>query len=1129
MNLLWTAAHHTSIHGTLSQPHPPCRLLTCKERAASALHHPRFSARLVSGVSRTSATSSAHSKGQSRSQGTVVKVVWANDQNGFGILKVQSSIVQGYPESPPEPDWHDYNSIQRHRDLQEGLIVVKGSGMGLVTEGQAGVFKGEWQWSQRFKGFELAVEDWEEQRPESPAQLQEYLIGGIGRTIALGIKEKWDDSVGTRNGAIFLRKFQCLTPSVRQDILNLRGSATEAVIRRDPYAALQDAGVGFRVAEQVAGDLGLDAHNMDSRGHLALISALKEHTREGHTYAPWELLRITARGLLCTKQASPWESDSRLLEAANQLRASSRMVAEAPIDLAAELERLQHNTRQQPGSEASQRSPLLPDTGPQSASQLFSSKDQQLMVEWYLMHHLELDAPVACGLVEHLGAEGLIEHLNSNDAGLHLQRVKGISTEMADDISSAWAGIDSEPPASLEDLLARATEEWAEGLNTEDEDELLFGLEPTQDAPDDLQPLDWKPSTCCYEPHMYRAEAGVARLLTNLAVQQPAKHVSSSKYAASVQSWIDKTEENNSVERRLSGGQREALVQASKTPLLILTGGPGCGKTVATASIVKLWRADRRELGLAAPTGRAAQKMQESCGSQHVQAKTLHRLLEYQCGHDEEHEVQNADGSVQTVVSKTQGRPGRFARGDGNPLEVDAVLVDETSMVDINLALALLKALPQRASRPTHLVLVGDADQLPPVGPGTFLDAIIQSGIAAMVDLREVFRQAAQSAIITAAHAVLNGNVPTLARDLFHLPQNNIQVDMSQGARAARAADWMTKQAVWLPLRDVRSPTLMRDTLVRALQSLTAGTVDGHPVSISTDVQVLMPVRKGPVGVNEFNRLLQAEFNPSSKSKAELHFGSEKQGNLLRVGDRVMQTVNDYDTEVFNGDMGFVTAVDKDKRTVSVSYPSLFNAAGSEARRQIKYENTTLRDLQLAWATTVHKAQGGESPISVLCLSQQHGRMLNRRLLYTAITRAQKLVVIIGSEAALSKAVREVGAFDRRSQLPQRLRIQGLSKGLQLRTPLRFPPLAQQPPDPLMASLAQQAAASSFQEPLLEGGDEGDLSTPATPQEAARAPQQQTQANGHSRMPAAQRPLPPEAPPFMRRLAAVGKLTSNSR
>ncbi len=381
--------------------------------------------------------------------------------------------------------------------------------------------------------------------------------------------------------------------------------------------------------------------------------------------------------------------------------------------------------------------------------------------------------------------------------------------------------------------------------------------------------------------------------------------------------------------KALAESQQRAVVAALQNRCLIITGGPGVGKTTILHTILTILRSKDVKVVLAAPTGRAAKRLNESTG---LEAKTLHRLLEYQ-------------------------GTGTWGRNRARPLAGDLFVVDECSMIDTPLMAQFLAALPEGA----RLLLVGDADQLPSVGPGMVLYDLIRSGKVPCVHLTEIFRQAATSRIITSAHEINRGQLPEL--------------------KPSRESDFFFLEAM--------TPEDISQTIVDLVKRRLPSRYQLDPMK---DIQVLTPMNRHSLGTLALNESLQAAINPPSEMKYEI----ERFGITFRVGDKVIQTHNNYDKDVFNGDLGHIVRMDTEPLKVGVRF---------EGDRFVEYEPGELDELQLAYAMTIHKSQGSEFPCVILPMSTQHYVLLERSLIYTAITRAKKLVVLVGDPKALKLAI----------------------------------------------------------------------------------------------------------------------------
>ncbi|WP_034629873.1 SF1B family DNA helicase RecD2 [Desulfotruncus alcoholivorax] len=440
-----------------------------------------------------------------------------------------------------------------------------------------------------------------------------------------------------------------------------------------------------------------------------------------------------------------------------------------------------------------------------------------------------------------------------------------------------------------------------------------------------------------YLAPFYVAETGVAARLLNLIAEQSAIRPIDTNKAIN---WVEEK-----LQTKLAAKQIEAINLSVKHKVLVITGGPGTGKTTIIKAIMRVFMALKLKVLLAAPTGRAAKRMQEATG---YEAKTIHRLLEF-------------------VPQK-----GGFQRNQDSPLDAGVIIVDEASMIDIILMHHLLKAIPAHAT----LILVGDINQLPSVGPGSVLRDIIDSGRFKVVELNEIFRQAGRSRIVVNAHLVNQGKFPDIS-----LPGSDELTDF-YFIESEEPANVLAKI---LMLCGERIPKRF----------------GFHPVD---DIQVLAPMHRGELGVANLNAKLQELLNPGEG-------GITRGQRLYKINDKVMQLVNNYDKEVFNGDVGKIIIIDRENQDLKVDFDG----------RVVTYEFSELDELATAYAVSIHKSQGSEYRAVVIPVTTQHFMMLQRNLIYTAITRGKALVVLVGSKRALAMAVKNNKPLNRYTSLKDRL------------------------------------------------------------------------------------------------------------
>ncbi|MBI2213962.1 MAG: ATP-dependent RecD-like DNA helicase [Acidobacteria bacterium] len=593
----------------------------------------------------------------------------------------------------------------------------------------------------------------------------------------------------------------------------------------------------------------------------------------------------------------------------------------------------------------------LPGIGKKKAEMIIASWGEQKSAREIMvfLHSHGIGAARATQIFKRYGADAI--SLISEDPYRLASEIRGIGFETADSIAMRL-GVEktamSRARAGVSHALSDAAGRGHCGLPFEELVELasrLLEIPPdivTEAIELELQSRRIATDTirerrAIFLGPLFRAEAEIARAILGLREGKlPWPEIN----VARAIPWVEKKLRIN-----LSPTQKSALATVLGAKVSVITGGPGVGKTTLLRSLIEIVGAKEATIALAAPTGRAAKRLAESTG---LDAKTIHRLLE------------------------VNGLTGQFQRNELQPLECDLVVIDEASMIDVGLMSSLLRAIPENAA----FLLVGDVDQLPSVGPGQVLADIIESGAVPVVRLTEIFRQSAESTIITNAHRVNHGEMPELDSrdgDFFFVP--------------------------------VKSP---EEGQRKALKIVTERIPEKFGLDPRRDVQVLSPMIKGGIGTRALNLTLQQALNPPEEGMARV----EHMGFTFTRGDKVMQVENDYDKDVYNGDIGVVRGVSLAGKSMEVEFDG----------RGVRYDFSELDKLTLAYATTIHKSQGSEYPAVVVTLGMQHFTMLQRRLLYTAITRGRRLVVVVGEKRALEKAVESRGALERWSRLGELLR-----------------------------------------------------------------------------------------------------------
>ena len=893
------------------------------------------------------------------------------------------------------------------------------------------------------------------------------VVRGLSAAKAAAVKAAWDASRGSRAADAALRAAGA-PPRLARALASAHGTAAPGLLAADPYSACDGLpGASWRAVEALAARAGAPPGSL-SRGGAALAAVARTAAgKGGHTCVPWpEAERAALRLMAATGR--PWpgaEAGGGLEAAARSWCNAGRLVVEAGEVTAAAAPA--PSASAPPPALSSSPSPSPPPSAMAAAS--FAA---------YLERRVRGVGPgTAAAIVASLGPAGAAAVLGGPPGGAAraLTSVPGVGPASAARFKARW------------DANERRLPPWVPPGGTAAAAPAPAPQPPPATPTPNLTASSsaWPPPGArVFTPDLHAAEAGTASALAALvrgrapgAARVRAGMVESVLASLDAAAAAAAARPGGPPLRRLSDAQRAAVSAATTgSRLLLLTGGPGTGKTAATAAVVAAWKAAGLRFALAAPTGRAAARLAEAAGAP---ATTIHRLLDVRGGTDEREEEDEEeggrDGGPAGSSSASTARPPRRAR-PGAAILADAVLVDEASLLDTPLAAALLSALAPHA----QLVLVGDPDQLPPVGPGAVLEDVSAAAAGGApiprIVLASPFRQGDRSAIVAAAAEVHGGRVPGLVpipRGVLGLGGGGGEGD---GRRGEPSPDewWGRWSAGGAPPEALSiSPGPPPPGLARGHAELATVLTRLLPrlgFDPRVDVQVLTPVRAGAAGTAGLNAFLQTVLNPPPDRQQQQQPSSPPSpsspspavdlpgGGVARVGDRVMQTVNDREADVCNGDVGVVVAAGPGAR-LAVAFSGGGSGSGGGGggaspfapvpRAPVVYDGPeALARLDLAWAATVHKAQGSEAPAAVLFLdaSAQARPALTRRLLYTALTRARRCVVVVGDEVSIRTALAGGGAVGSaprvtglRGRLATALGGGGAGRG---RAPPADPPLA---------------------------------------------------------------------------------------
>ncbi len=766
---------------------------------------------------------------------------------------------------------------------------------------------------------------------EEPERLAE--VKGISQRKAMEIADQVNAKRDLREAMIFLQQYG-INMNLAVKIYNKYGGEIYSVLKENPYRMADDIdGVGFKTADEIAARVGIKTDS-DFRIKSGIQYVLQQAAMDGHTYLPMEELTRRAVYLLGV--------ESSQVEAHYMNLAMDRKIV---MQLKDDITQIYANTfYYMEANTAAMLKQLdvtydVPDIEIEAAIRNIEKKTEMELDE----HQAEaVKEAVRNGLLVITGGPGTGKTTTINTI------IKYFELEGMDIFLAAPTGRAAKRMSETTGYEARTIHRMLE-LNGGMDTGSTAGFERNERNPLETDVIIIDEMSMVDISLMYS-------LLKQLDVTYDVPDI---EIEAAIRNIEKKTE------MELDEHQAEAVKEAVRNGLLVITGGPGTGKTTTINTIIKYFELEGMDIFLAAPTGRAAKRMSETTG---YEARTIHRMLELNGGMD-------------------TGSTAGFERNERNPLETDVIIIDEMSMVDISLMYSLLKAVVAG----TRLILVGDVNQLPSVGPGSVLKDIIDSGAFHTVKLTKIFRQASTSDIIVNAHKINNGEEVSLdnkSMDFFFLKRYD--------------ADKIIN--VTLQLIKQKLPKFVNAT--------------------EYDIQVLTPMRKGLLGVERLNGILQAYMNPADKSKRE----KEYRGTIFREGDKVMQIKNNYQIEweirtkfglcvdkgmgIFNGDTGIIEEINDFAETMTISF---------DEGRKVEYPFKLLEELELAYAVTIHKSQGSEYPAVVIPLLSGPRMLMNRNLLYTAVTRAKKCVTIVGDEQTFYEMIQNNSQQRRYSGLRDRI------------------------------------------------------------------------------------------------------------